>query len=254
MTKEKASTRQVKPKINRRPEITQDRVQNVICRTSWRVWVRASLTCTRMTVPTSVSYISLDEVNDVIPCHLTRGGVTGVTTTSQSPGTAPWSRSRSAREAARPVSGPAWLRGAGRLSPSVAALLILWAHYWRRIVATATGSAVLHYVISVNKQVFVNPLLSNQCNATVLSARNINRSRLSANLAQLESSSERCGYSRSRISASGRSTPVACPTAPSYDSQTLKTIEKSLVASKETTLWRASLKIYWLSSIYYSSS
>jgi len=71
------------------------------------------------------------------------------------------------------------------------------------------------------------------------SERNIPRSRLSANLAQLEAGrSERVlGGSAVKIRRmSGRSTPVSCPTAPALSEYNLNTIEKSLLKSKETSL------------------
>jgi hypothetical protein len=79
------------------------------------------------------------------------------------------------------------------------------------------------------------------------SERHIPRSRLSANLAQLEARSERNlggggeggggggGGGRTRRT-SGRSTPVSCPTAPLLPEYNLKSFEKSLLKSKETTL------------------
>jgi len=71
------------------------------------------------------------------------------------------------------------------------------------------------------------------------SERNIHRSRLSANLAQLEAGrSERMltgSTGRSRR-LSGRSTPVSCPTAPIQPEYNLNTIQKELSKSKETSL------------------
>jgi len=72
-----------------------------------------------------------------------------------------------------------------------------------------------------------------------LPGRPHSRSRLSANLADLESTSrsERCLSSRSRTHGSqGRILAVHCPTVPLIDKQTLKYFEKSLLGSKETTL------------------
>jgi len=72
------------------------------------------------------------------------------------------------------------------------------------------------------------------------SERAINgRSRLSANLAHLEAGrSERSlGSTGCRTRrTSGRSTPVTCPTAPLLPEYNLRTFEKSLLKSKETTL------------------
>jgi len=67
------------------------------------------------------------------------------------------------------------------------------------------------------------------------SERHIPRSRLSANLAQLEARSDRNLGGRTRRT-SGRSTPVSCPTAPLLPEYNLKSFEKSLLKSKETTL------------------
>jgi len=69
------------------------------------------------------------------------------------------------------------------------------------------------------------------------SERHIPRSRLSANLQQLEARSDRNlgGHGRTRR-ISGRSTPVSCPTAPLLPEYNLKSFEKSLLKSKETTL------------------
>ena len=67
------------------------------------------------------------------------------------------------------------------------------------------------------------------------SERHIPRSRLSANLAQLEARSDRNIGPRTRR-ISGRSTPVSCPTAPLLPEYNLKSFEKSLLKSKETTL------------------
>lgn len=70
-----------------------------------------------------------------------------------------------------------------------------------------------------------------------LPGRPHSRSRLSANLADLESRSERCLSSRNRTHGSqGRIVAVHCPTVPLIDKQTLKYFEKSLLGSKETTL------------------
>jgi len=71
------------------------------------------------------------------------------------------------------------------------------------------------------------------------SERAIGRSRLSANLATLEAGrSERSlGSAGCRARrTSGRSTPVTCPTAPLLPEYNLRTFEKSLLKSKETTL------------------
>jgi len=72
------------------------------------------------------------------------------------------------------------------------------------------------------------------------SERAIGRSRLSANLATLEAGrSERSLGSSAGCRArrtSGRSTPVTCPTAPLLPEYNLRTFEKSLLKSKETTL------------------
>merc|ERR1719507_1020704 len=72
------------------------------------------------------------------------------------------------------------------------------------------------------------------------SERAIGRSRLSANLATLEAGrSERSLGSagcRARRTSGGRSTPVTCPTAPLLPEYNLRTFEKSLLKSKETTL------------------
>jgi len=67
------------------------------------------------------------------------------------------------------------------------------------------------------------------------SERHIPRSRLSANLQQLEARSDRNLGGRTRR-ISGRSTPVSCPTAPLLPEYNLKSFEKSLLKSKETTL------------------
>merc|ERR1712037_332789 len=70
------------------------------------------------------------------------------------------------------------------------------------------------------------------------SERAIGRSRLSANLASLEAGrSERSlGSAGCRARrTSGRSTPVTCPTAPLLPEYNLRTFEKSLLKSKETT-------------------
>jgi len=71
------------------------------------------------------------------------------------------------------------------------------------------------------------------------SERALGRSRLSANLATLEAGrSERSlGSAGCRARrTSGRSTPVTCPTAPLLPEYNLRTFEKSLLKSKETTL------------------
>jgi len=68
------------------------------------------------------------------------------------------------------------------------------------------------------------------------SERHIPRSRLSANLAQLEARSDRNISGGRTRRTSGRSTPVSCPTAPLLPEYNLKSFEKSLLKSKETTL------------------